>query len=174
MTIADELSRLQELRVQGALTDAEFAQAKAALLASYSRGRPAERDTPPSASLDDIRFQNELARLDREWELEREKLMVTGRNGGRHIPSEGSNVFGGIVIGVFGLLWTMAVAYIDPTDIFPLFGIVFVIFGISLCANGFKKAGEYRQAEQEYQERRAKLLAQRPGHTYDTLTDRRR
>jgi pentatricopeptide repeat protein len=173
MTIADELSRLQELRVQGALTDAEFAQAKAALLASYSRGRPAERDAPPSASLDDIHFQNELARLDREWELEREKLMVTERNGGRHIPTEGSNLIFAVIVVVFGSFWTIMASY-SPLPFLPLIGVLFTFFMLSICINGFTKAGEYKKAEQAYQERRAKLLAQRPGHTYDTLTDRRR
>ena len=38
MNIADELRKLQELHSSGALTDEEFAQAKAAVLEGASRG----------------------------------------------------------------------------------------------------------------------------------------
>ena len=59
MTISDEIKRLQELHTQGALSDAEFAQAKVSVL---SAARTPQADST-QASLEEIKFQNELARL---------------------------------------------------------------------------------------------------------------
>ncbi|MFN8422482.1 MAG: hypothetical protein U0470_03530 [Anaerolineae bacterium] len=45
--------------------------------------------------------------------------------------------------------------------LFPLFGIVFVLFGIWSSMNAYDKADSYEDAEADYQHRRAMLLAGR-------------
>jgi hypothetical protein len=160
MGLADEIGKLQELRESGALTDEEFARAKAAVLASGSLQANQPDDAPLQRHLQHIEIQNEIERLDREWELEREKYMATGRYGSRHVPSEGGSIVAALIIGGFGLFWTIGAASMGAPAIFPIFGIVFVVLGVGASLSGFTKAGEYQHAYREYQERRARLLAQ--------------
>lgn len=157
MNIADEIRKLHELRQSGALTDEEFATAKAAVLA---QGAAAEAEPPIQAHLEEIKRQNEVAELDRQWALERERYMVTGRHGhgyGNEIPSQGMSVLGGVFIVGFGLLWTILAASIGAPVFFPLFGVLFILFGIGASVHAYTKATEYEQAQKRYQRRRAQL-----------------
>jgi DNA-directed RNA polymerase subunit RPC12/RpoP len=45
-----------------------------------------------SEQVNNLSDLNELAALDREWEMEREHYMVTTKHGGRHIPSEAGSI----------------------------------------------------------------------------------
>src|SRR5437764_601090 len=137
MSIADELQKLEDLRRSGALSETEFARAKAAVLAGAAApARPAV-EQHLADQLGEVRYQNELARLDREWEAERERYMITDRYGRRYLPTPGMGIGMAIVGGVFGVLWTvMAVAITGSAPdvgafsiakaVFPLFGVVFV------------------------------------------------
>lgn len=60
-----------------------------------------------AAKLDTIAHQGELARIDQEWQTEREQYLIRGRYGQRMLPSTGMSVVGGVVIVGFGLLWTI-------------------------------------------------------------------
>jgi hypothetical protein len=159
MNIADELQKLQDLHRSGALTDEEFAAAKAAVLA----GAPAAQDsTRPGAmqeELDDLRLENEVARLDREWQLSRERYMVAGRYGNRYVPSRGQSVLGGVIVVAFGIFWTATAASMGA-GLFPLFGVIFILLGAGMSVYSYSKAGEYEEAYQKYQRRRAELLGQ--------------
>src|SRR5262245_35284278 len=81
MGLADELQKLEELRQRGTLTEEEFVQAKQSLLSGAGDAM--------SAHLDEIKYQNELARVDREWEIEREQYLITTRYGQRVVPEPG-------------------------------------------------------------------------------------
>jgi hypothetical protein len=162
MNIADELRKLQDLHQSGALTDQEFAAAKAAVLAGEARGAEPEPGVMQQ-HLDEIRLQNEVARLDREWELEREQYVITGRYGYRYLPNKTMSVIMGVVIVVFGIFWTvMAFGMVGevsgPFILFPLFGVVFIAAGVGMSIYGYNKATAYEKAYQEYQRRRAELL----------------
>jgi hypothetical protein len=171
MSIADELSKLEDLRRRGVLNDAEFEKAKAAVLAG---GAAAAGDAPVvehlSAQLAEVRYQNELARLDREWEIEREQYMISGRYGRRHIPTPGASLAGAAVVGVFGVLWTilaftMMSGFGGPEGspfgivscIFPLFGVMFTVFGVWMGIHAHGKAQKYQEALAAYQRRRAQV-----------------
>lgn len=120
-----------------------------------------------SEQVDNLAGYTELAALDREWELERQNYMVTGKHG-THIPSEAGSIGGGMVVTLFGCFWTIMAftitsraPSIGPFAIvkvaFPLLGAVFVIFGIVSSITSFTKAGNYRRAEQRYRQRRAEM-----------------
>src|SRR5437868_159166 len=134
MSIADELGKLEELRRSGALTDEEFARAKARVLAGDAVPRP-EDDTLRD-HLAELKRENEVARLDREWQIERERYQMTGRSGYRYTPSKASSVFMGLAIVGFGIIWTMtaftmAHGFPDgPAALFPLAGVLFILFGV--------------------------------------------
>jgi hypothetical protein len=171
MSMADELKKLEELRWNGTLTDAEFAKAKAALLAASSPAiASAPADGPVAGNLagqlSEVRYQNELARIDREWETEKEQFTVPDRFGQRQLPTTGMGRGMAVIGGVFGILWTViafAITSGAPDEgpfavvkvVFPLFGIAFTVgmiwFGIRIS----RKAEEYMQAHAAYQARRA-------------------
>jgi len=157
MNLSDEIQKLQELHDAGALTDEEFARAKSVVLASALPDAAAIGSTPV---LEDIRHQNEVARLDREWELEREQYMVTGRYGSRHLPSEGGSILGAVLLGGFGIFWTITAASGGAPVFFVLFGVVFIAMAVGMGISGATKAAGYREARKKYQQRRARLLAQ--------------
>src|SRR5262245_48701125 len=156
MSIADELLKLNRLHQEGMLTDEEFEKAKAAVLV-------APLATPATEHLEEIRNQNEVAQLDREWQNERERYMISGRYGARYIPNRATSLIGGVVVGGFGILWTIIAASMGAPGLLPLFGVIFVLAGIGMSAYSFVKAGEYEQAYARYQQRRASLLNKRDG-----------
>jgi hypothetical protein len=156
MSMADELRKLQDLRDAGTLTDEEFAAAKASVLAGVHTDRPAGPGM--EAHLEEIKHQNDVAQLDREWALERDRYMVAGRYGYRYLPTRGMSLLGGIVIVGFGICWTMFAAGMGAPIFFPLFGVLFILMGIGVSVNAFIKATQYEQARQRYQARRARLL----------------
>jgi hypothetical protein len=157
MSMADELRKLQDLRDAGTLTDEEFAAAKASVLAGGHADVPADRTT--SGKLEEIERQNEVAQLDREWAMERERFMVPGRYGYRYLPSRGTSLVGGVVITGFGLLWTVMAASMGAPAFFPIFGLIFVFAGIATSAYSFFQAQRYEEARLHYQRRRAQLLS---------------
>jgi hypothetical protein len=158
MVISDEIRKLQDLHSSGALTDDEFTQAKARVLSSERSVRESQ-GLPLQEHLQHVEFQQELERIDREWDIERRQYVVTGRYGGEHVPSEGSSMIGALVIGGFGLAWTIGAASMGAPAIFPVFGVVFILLGVGNCISAFGKAGEYQQAYKLYQQRRQQLLA---------------
>ena len=155
MSLSDEIRKLQELRDSGVLTEEEFARAKATVLSSPSP----QADAAVQGHLQQIRLQNELERVDREWEMEREQYLITGKYGARHVPSEGASLVAAVLIGGFGLFWTIMAASMGAPVFFPIFGIVFILLGVGASLHGFGKAGKYREALHRYEQRRAELLA---------------
>jgi hypothetical protein len=114
--------------------------------------------------LKSLRIDSELAKLDREWSLEKEGFMIQGKDGHKRIPTTTGSVIGGIVIVVFGVFWTAFAANITGGhsfggifDCFPLFGIVFIVFGIGMSIYAYTKAKDYLQAERKYRQRRSAL-----------------
>src|SRR4051794_35230267 len=108
MSLVDELTKLEELRRSGALTDAEFAQAKAALLAGASA--PAAADRPLQEHLAEVKRQNELAEIDRAWQIERQQYLITDRYGRGQVPTPAMGVLTAVLGGMFGLFWTVMAA----------------------------------------------------------------
>ena len=81
MSLADELQKLEQLRQAGTLSTAEFAQAKATLLNTTI-------SITDSGKLVQLTKEAELARIDREWELEKQSFNVLSRYGIQQRPTE--------------------------------------------------------------------------------------
>lgn len=122
MDLTAELERLSALHRAGSLTDAEFAAAKAAVLsdpaAADDAGAEVDADGASIAPLlEDLRYGQELAEIDRDWDRERENHMVTatgttntayGTAQGvpyRVRPSRTGAVVTGVLVTVFGVMW---------------------------------------------------------------------
>ncbi len=129
MTIADEIEHLHVLYEQGVLTHAEFTQAKSAVLGRSAAGSPQPDDHTKA-----LHLEHELARLDREWMLERESYMVTSRYGARSIPSQGGSIVVGVLIGAFGLVWTISAASLGAQHVSSLWCAVYPRWHWQQCA----------------------------------------
>jgi hypothetical protein len=105
-----------------------------------------------------IELQNDLARMDREWELRRESFMVTGKHGHRSLPSTVGSAMSGVVAVVFGVIWMGFAASMGAPSPFVLFGLVFVGFAIFREVNGASKASAYQSAEVLHASQRTALL----------------
>lgn len=109
-----------------------------------------------------IELQNDLERLDREWQMEREKWLIRGKNGNLYEPSETSHVFGGFMAVCMGI-GVMSFSTIGSTSIFfslfgLVFGLVFVGMGLNSIVRGGDKASGYKSVLQTYEQRRSMLI----------------
>jgi ribosomal protein L37AE/L43A len=121
--------------------------------------------------LEELERQSAIARLDREWEIERDSYMMTGRFGARYTPSIATAVLTGVIALVGGGLWTAFTFSIvssnpladrGPGRIFPLFGILFMLVGVAIAIYQFSRASQYQQALERYQRRRHQMLDDDP------------
>jgi LSD1 subclass zinc finger protein len=136
-----------------------------------------ERTERMAEDLEAIRLQNELERIDREWQLQREQFMVRSKDGSTSVPSETGSAIGSIIAVVFGVFWLfMAVSifkaadsilpFFGPLDVpfgcvgpfFVLFGVVFIVAALAGGFSSAAKARQYRDAEQAYQSQREEIL----------------
>jgi hypothetical protein len=108
--------------------------------------------------LETIKLQNELASLDRQWMLDRDRYKVKGRDGEYSVPGQTGSIMGMILAAGFGLFWTVGAASMGAPVFFPLFGIVFVIIAIVGGISNLTKADAYQQSRQSYEMRRKTLL----------------
>jgi hypothetical protein len=119
--------------------------------------------------LAEIERQNRLEQIDRDWEREREKYLITNQHGRRSEPGEVRAVLGGAIMAIFGTFWMIAVFSImndGPSpggllNFFPLLGFIFITGGVGMAIYGYSKAKDYLAAERRYQLRRAVALGQR-------------
>ena len=116
-----------------------------------------------AGDVEQIRRENELERLDREWMIRREELMVTGKHGARHVPGRFGAVFGAAVAVVFLIFWIGMASSAGAPGFFVLFGVIGLLVVVGGAIHHFAKAGEYQQAQREYNRRRAELIGKSRG-----------
>ena len=113
--------------------------------------------------LETLRLQNELERIDREWQMEQEKYRVRGKDGSSSLPGRNSGVgaiIGGIVMALFALFWIGQAASMGAPPFMLFFGIVFLVVVVAGAVAGTTKASEYQQAEAAYRARRESIIQQ--------------
>jgi hypothetical protein len=126
---------------------------------------PALRDM--ADRLDEISRQNELARIDREWQIEREQYTRYGRYGYRYRPTVGMSIATAVIALVGGGVWTLfTLSFVPPVGgfgyLFPLFGVFFMAVGVGTAIYNYNLAQRYEQAYADYQQRRQRLLHDGP------------
>jgi hypothetical protein len=119
-----------------------------------------ERTTDRMANnLKVIELQNDLERLDREWESQRRSLMVRTKDGHFSEPSAaGSLVFGIILVG-FGIVWMTITTNGHTSGMFPLFGLAFIAFAFVGIVQGTKKASLFKARRSRYNNERHRLIS---------------
>jgi hypothetical protein len=165
LSLADEIQKLEELRRTGALSELEFSDAKAALIRGASNISETQGEKYLIDQLEDIRYKNELAQIDREWDIESEQYFVYGQHG-RKLPPSTTLAAASFALSVFGIFWTIMALSITSNApdagpfalakvIFPLFGIVFTVGSVAYGIHILSKAQKYQKALADYKARRA-------------------
>lgn len=105
-----------------------------------------------------LELQNDLERLDREWDSRRVTLMVRNKEGHTSVPSSTSAIIGGTLVIGFGLVWIVFASSMGAPGIFPLFGVCFVGFAIFNMINMSTKASTYHDLQAQHEMKRQALI----------------
>jgi hypothetical protein len=116
--------------------------------------------------VDAIRIEQEVERLDREWQMRQEQLRERTRRGGSYRPSYlgataslvGLLVFTIVFLGVF---FRSSATGMGLPPFFGLFFIFVIIMALVGVFRTFAKAGTYDAEERAYRQRREALLSRR-------------
>jgi hypothetical protein len=109
--------------------------------------------------IDELARQNELAKIDREWEQERQAYMVTDKQGGRHIPTVGGGWAAVCLMATLGLVWLVSMRrFMQPPPQFTIFVIVFAVAAVVGGLWRMNKAQEYQAAKARYEKRRTAVI----------------
>jgi hypothetical protein len=104
-----------------------------------------------------------LARLDREWSMQREQYMIANRYGRRYVPTPAASILTGSAAIGFGLVWTVTALKMDAQlgggQVLASVGILLMAFGLFVTLVTYRKARRYQAAYEEYRRRRQDLLA---------------
>jgi DNA-directed RNA polymerase subunit RPC12/RpoP len=106
-----------------------------------------------------IELQNDLERLDREWDNQRQGYLVRGKNGHVSEPSSVGTIIAGVIAIVFGIFWMGFTGSMGAPGFFSLFGLVFIgaaVFGMII---GTSKAKAYQNGLHQYEFHRQRLVA---------------
>jgi len=118
-----------------------------------------------------LRRQAELERIDREWQLNKERFYVRGRDGEMSIPSKAGSLIAGIVIVGFGIVWTVMATGIAGAGfamggrgfgaiagLFPCFGLLFIGMGIAIAVRNYSKASDFESLQNQYHHDRRRAM----------------
>lgn len=104
-----------------------------------------------------LRLESELSRLDRDWDQQAAKLMITDKHGTRQPSRMGAMIAGPIVL-AFGIVWTVFAAAMFPP--MALFGVLFIGIAVWAMMHESQKATEWDRRRSEYDARRAVLQSE--------------
>ena len=110
-----------------------------------------------AAQLEEITRHNELERIDREWEQEREKYLTRHKDGRLTEPHAASGIVMAVVGAGFGIFWMVVAARVG--GLMSLFGLIFIGMAVFIGIRTTRMADEYAKAQAQYRRRRAKALA---------------
>ena len=158
-------------------------------------GRLEPRTQPASDALAELqrlselnRLENELTRLDLDWQHQREQYKIWVQFGQKQIPTRTMSALSGALAAAFVGVWICVIFHVfsDPMapdlegtlKLWPLL-LVFVFIGYSVGYSiyAFNKALAYEEAERSHRSRRTDLLKQiidlrQPRRGNDTRGDR--
>ena len=117
-----------------------------------------QRTKEIAEDVDVIRRQNEVERLDREWQLRREELLVRTKNGGAHKPTVAGGVIGAVIAVAFGIFWMTITSQQGAPAFLPIIGGVVILIGLGTGISTIAKASRYDEEQRRYETERARLM----------------
>jgi len=142
-----------------------------------------QNTTSMAEDLHAIRRQTELETLDRQWNQQQAALFPKNKSG--TAPTAAGGIIASVIMGGFGLLWTIIAFTITAPDphfppgfgpppiihiIFPLFGVLFMVAAITIGIKSSAAAAQFQQQKDQYEARRQQLLTQQPPNNDPTST----
>ena len=100
--------------------------------------------------------QNEVAFIDRQWEREKQRYMITDEHGRQHLPSEMGAVLTGVAMLVFGVVWLVGTAASGGGPMVVV-GLLVVLIGLAAAMYQYHTAKDYRTAARRYRQRRKQV-----------------
>ena len=117
-----------------------------------------QRTQEIAQDVDVIRRENEIERLDREWQMRREELMVRTKRGGAQTPSVAGGIVGAVFAIGFGIFWMIMTSRGGAPAFVPFVGMVVAAIGIIGGISNVSKATRYADEQQRYEQQRARLM----------------
>lgn len=115
-----------------------------------------------SAQLAEIARQNELERIDREWDQERQGYLTKTKNGNQTEPNAAAGIVVAVVMGLFAVLWMGFTGTMGAPFFFPLFGFFFLGVAVFVGFASVTQAKKFTEAKARYEQRRRAALAGKP------------
>ncbi len=161
MSISDEFAKLQTLHENGTLTDAEFAEAKAKVLAG---GQPQaiKQTDAVHQDIQRLQVQDEILRLDQTWAAEREDYMLR-RYGARIVPTVSGSSSSAIYASIVFVIFIVVGICLPRGEFLSGMGLLGIIASIISGFRGAAKADIYNTAYEKYQQKRDELAEQLRG-----------
>jgi hypothetical protein len=164
MSLFNELRQLEQLHERGTLTQEELERAKVELLGGASEHDSGDRALFLEQAIADEHSpgQDDLAHIDRQWEIESYRYLITGR-GESYFPTKGGALLqmaAGVTFGICWIVvdcWLMSSGRVGVT-IFTFLGPIIALFAIGQGLYFLYKARQYKAAEGAYQKRRAAAI----------------
>jgi hypothetical protein len=103
-----------------------------------------------------LRYQNELERIDRDWQRERERHLIRHKDHAPTEPTRGAAIVGGLVAVVVGAIGAI-IGGSAGAGAFVLFPLAFIVLGAVMAILGTKKAEEFERVKSRYLSRRGSL-----------------
>ncbi len=124
-----------------------------------------ERTETIAEDVETLKVQNELQRLDREWDNERQGLMMRNRNGHESVPTQ----VGAVLVLLFMAGMALAMFILAPQAGVPpaarsLISVFMLVFGVVMAVTMVSKAKRYQEARRRYEDRRRKFLSALADH----------
>lgn len=104
-----------------------------------------------------LRYQSELARIDREWEVERRQYLIEQKNGPPKEPNRDQALLQGFVIVIIGVVLAAFVAGNGGGGGAVLVGGFALVFGVVSAMMGAQKAADFERARLAYLGRRGSI-----------------
>lgn len=166
MNLVDELKNLHDLYLQGGLTNAEYAQAKARVLASAgAAGSDPTNDLKNEIA--NLRLEQMLRQMDFEWENEQRVLLSPLSAPGEKIPAPNRRL-GWLLLGVLGgggaawllgwALYSVQYGFRPEYILFVIPGGLLLVIGIVSCVGQLQITRKYFDKRKAYLDRRARVL----------------
>lgn len=107
-----------------------------------------------------IKIQNQLEHLDRQWQMQRDSLLVRNKDGSTSEPSALGTAMG-IVMGLFAMgfaiFWMVMASSMGAPFPFPCFGLIFLIVIPITIYNQIQKSNRFEQMRSSYEVERQRL-----------------